>query len=106
MWSSELTATQMPQLDARLALMSNTLSLAETLKRISSAFARLECAATAWDHNFRIKVTVFDPASKPLIVCEDLRVDVCTGTSRLDWMLREVASRVKARGFVLDKYPT
>lgn len=86
--------------------MSKTLSLDETLERIRGAFSPLDCAATAEDHYTRIKVTVFDPSDEPLIVVEDLRPDVCADPSRLDWMLREVASRVKARGFILDKYPT
>lgn len=85
--------------------MSDTLPLADTLERIRRAFSPLDCAATAWDHYSRIKVTIFDPSDTPLIVIQDLRADVCTDPSRLDWTLREIASRVKAKGFALDDYP-
>lgn len=53
----------------------------------------------------RIRVTVFDPSDAPLITIDDLRADVCTDAARLDWTLREIASRVKAKAFALDNYP-
>ncbi|MGJ7483732.1 hypothetical protein ACSFA2_00645 [Variovorax sp. LT2P21] len=84
--------------------MSNTLPLAETLERIRGAFSPLDCAATAWDHDFRIKVTVFDRSGAKLFADDDLRTDVCTDPARLDWTLREIASRIKAVGLTLDNY--
>lgn len=85
--------------------MSHALSLEEALKRIRRAFAPLECVAEDWDYEHRIRLKVLDPAGDPLITVDELLQDLFTDPSRLDWMLREIASRVKAKGFALDNYP-
>lgn len=84
--------------------MSQYIQSKAAVEIIKTAFSPLQCLSECWDNGYRIRFTILDDNSKPLIKVDDIHGSQYSKIRRLRGIIESVRSRLKDQGYTLDSW--